>query len=229
MQTRLNVRRSLPAGFNTYRVKVSAAVEPEVPLRNQPICPQVSRLIRVGAGGNGIFMPLLRYFMLVGGGLLALLFVANAAFPIEPLPQTLTSGSDLPPVRIHTERKLPERVEFDTSAILPGQAHAAPVVVAQAKPQPKVQTQAQTQAQALPPSMAEMSAKARVREAFAQLPQQDDASQPTMSDMATVVVPEPKMYPAHQPVKRKVVAKPRTTHPMMMVAQQPRFGGFDTW
>ena len=181
-------------------------------------------------------MPLLRYFIFVGGSLLALLFVANAALPIEPLRQTLTSGSDLPPIRIHSERKLPERVVFDTSATLPGQTQAAPVVVAQAKPQPKVQVQAQTRVQAqtqaqapLPSAAAEVSAKARVREAFAQLPQQDDASQPTMGDMATVVVPEPKMYPARQPVKRKIVVKPRSSHPMMMVAQQPRFGGFYTW
>src|SRR5215470_1227667 len=165
-------------------------------------------------------MPLLRYFIFVGGSLLALLFVANAAFPIEPLPQTLTSGSDLPPVRIHTDRKLPARVVFDTSATLPGQTQAAPVVVAQTKPQPPVQNQAPAQAQVqaqvkapLPPAMAEMSAKARVREAFAQLPQQEDASQPTMSDMATVVVPEPKMYATRQPVKHKVVARPRITHP----------------
>jgi hypothetical protein len=172
-------------------------------------------------------MPLLRYFIFVGGSLLALLLVLNAAFPTLPLPETLTSGSDLPPVRIHTERKLPDRVVFDTGAVLPGQTRIA---VAQAKPQPPVQVQAPTQTQApLPPAVAAMSAKARVREAFAQLPQEADASQPTMSDMATVVVPGPKMYPARQPVKRKVVAKPRNTHPAMMVAQQPRFGGFYTW
>ena len=179
-------------------------------------------------------MPLLRYFIFVGGSLLALLLVVNAAFPTEPLPQTLTSGSDLPAVRIHSERKLPDRVVFDTSAVLPGQTQPAPVVVAQAKPQPPVQNQDQTQAQTqaqdpLPPAVAAMSAKARVREAFAQLPQGNDVFQPTMTDMATVVVPEPKMYPARQPVKRKVAAKPRNTHPMMLVAQQPHFGGFYTW
>lgn len=175
-------------------------------------------------------MPLLRYFIFVGGSLLALLFVVNAAFPTEPLPGNLTSsGSDLPPVRIHSERKLPDRVVFDTSAVLPGHTQPAPVVLAQAKSQPRVQVQAQSQPQALLlPAVAQMSADARVREAFAQLPQEDDASQPTMSDMATVVVPEPKMYPTRQPVKRKV-AKPRNTHPMMLVAQQPRFGGFYTW
>jgi hypothetical protein len=184
----------------------------------------------VGAGGNGVAMPLLRYFIFVGGSLLALLLVVNATLPAEPLQETSTSGSDLPPVRIHSDRKLPDRVVFDTSAVLPGQTQAAPVVVAQVKPQPQVAPHVQTQAQApVPPAMAEMSAKARVREAFAQLPQEDDASQPTMTDMATVVVPEPKMYPARQPVKRKLVARPHNTRPMMMVAQQPRSGGFFTW
>jgi hypothetical protein len=175
-------------------------------------------------------MPLLRYFIFVGGSLLALLFIVSAAFPTDPLPETLTSGSDLPPVRIHSERKLPDRVVFDTSAILPGHTQPAPVVLAQAKPQPPVLAQAQSQLQApLPAAVAKMSADARVREAFAQLPQEDDASQPTMSDMATVIVPKPKMYPAHQPVKRKVATRPRNTRPMMVVAQQPRFGGFYTW
>jgi hypothetical protein len=176
-------------------------------------------------------MPLLRYFIFVGGSLLALLFVVNVAFPMEPLPQQLTSGSDLPPVRIHSDRKLPERVVFDTSAVLPGQIPAAPVLlVAQPKPQPLVAAQVQAKAQApVPPAIAEIKANARVREAFAQLPQEGDAFQPTMSDMATVIVPEPKMYPARQPAKHKVVAKPRNTRPVMMVAQQPRFGGFYTW
>ncbi len=171
-------------------------------------------------------MPLLRYFIFVGGSLLALLFVVNIALPAAPVPESQTSGSDLPPVRIHSDRKLPDRVVFDTSAVLPGHTQAAPVVVAQAKPQPPVTPQAETQAP-MPPAIAEMSAKERVREAFAQLPQ-DDASQPTMTDMATVVVPEPKMYPARQPVKHKLVARPRNTRPMM-VAHQPRFGGFYTW
>lgn len=175
-------------------------------------------------------MPLFRYFIFVGGSLLALLFVVNIAVPAEPMSETPASASDLPPVRIHSDRKLPDRVVFDTSAVLPGQTQAGPVVVAQAKPQPQVALQVQTQAQApMTPATAQMSAKERVREAFAQLPQGDDASQPTMSDMATVVVPEPKMYPARQPVKHKLIARPRNNTRPMMVAQQPRFGGFYTW
>lgn len=171
-------------------------------------------------------MPLLRYFLFVGGSLLALLLVANAALPSQPVPDNLTSGTDLPPVRIHSERKLPERVVFDTSTTLSTQAPVAPLAMAQAKPVPQLQVQAKMP---MPPAMAEMSAKARVREAFAQLPQEDDAFQPTMSDMATVVVPEPKMYPARQPAKHKVAVKSHSTRPMMVVAQQPRFGGLYTW
>src|SRR5579859_5114589 len=116
-------------------------------------------------------MPLLRYFLFVGGSLLALLFVVNAAFPIAPLPETLTSASDLPPIRIHSERKLPERLVFDTSVAMPARAPVAPVVVARAKPE--TQAQVQVQGPVAPPAVADISAKARVREAFAQLPPAD--------------------------------------------------------
>jgi hypothetical protein len=159
-------------------------------------------------------MPLLRYFLFVGASLLALLLVANAALPSAPAPEGLTSATDLPPVRIHSERKLPERVVFDTSTVMPVQPQAAPVVVAQVKPLAPA-----PQAKAESPSI---SAKARVREAFAQLPPEQDVFEPKMSDMATVVVPEPKMYPARQPVKAKAAVKPHSARPLMMAAQQPR-------
>jgi hypothetical protein len=165
-------------------------------------------------------MPLLRYFLFVGGSLLALLLVTNAAFPTTPAPEGLTSNTELPPVRILSDRKLPPKVVFDTSVVAPARAPAVPLVVAQARPQAP-----------LPAAAPEMSASARVREAFAQLPQEDDAFEPKMSDMATVVVPEPKMYPAREPMKPRVaVAKPRTVRPMMTVAQQPQQPrGFFTW
>src|SRR5215470_15327534 len=166
-------------------------------------------------------MPILRYFLFVGGSLLALLLVVNAALPTEPLPSNLTSAADLPPIRIHSDRKLPERVVLDTSAAMPAQVPVAAPVIAQAKP--IVQAP-------LSPAIAEISAKARVREAFAQLPPGQDAFEPRMSDMATVVVPEPKLYPARQPIKHKVVAKPRNNgRPMMVVAQQPPRGFLTTW
>jgi hypothetical protein len=125
-------------------------------------------------------MPLLRYFLFVGGSLIALMLVVNVAFPTAPLPENLTSGSDLPPIRIHSERKLPERVVIDTSVALPMQAAAAPVAIAQVKPQAQIQVQTPAQADGpalqtnvRAPVQPAISAKARVREAFAQLPREE--------------------------------------------------------
>ena len=149
-------------------------------------------------------MPLLRYFVFVGGALLALLFVCDAVLPTVPLPRTLVTGtgSEFPAIRIRSQRKLPERVVFDTSAPV-----TAPVAIAKADAVVPV-----------PASAAYAPAKARVREAFAQLPAQPlteaAPSAPTKADAK----PQPK----------RRVAKARNPHPLMLVAQQPRFGLF-TW
>jgi hypothetical protein len=164
-------------------------------------------------------MPLLRYFMYVGGALLTLLLVSNAVLPQVPLPGTLTSGSDLPPVRIHSDRKLPDKVVFDTSVPLRATAPVATTVIAVA--------QVPALVLAPEPVVAEMSARARVREAFAQLPDQEEAAGPKMSQMALVTLPEPKMV-SKVPVLKRKIAKPRTGNSPMLVAQQPHFGQ-DTW
>lgn len=165
-------------------------------------------------------MPLLRYFLYVGGSLLALLFFANAEFATVPLPGVLTSDSELPAVRIHSEQKLPERVVFDTRVVPPAPVPTISVAMAQPAPVAAVR----------PAAVSAMSAKARVREAFAQLPPEEDVSEPKMNQMATVVLPEPKMYPTRPPVKHKLAARSHSVHPPMMVAQQPHFGSFfDTW
>jgi hypothetical protein len=63
-------------------------------------------------------MPLARYFLWVGGVLLALLFVADACLPTLPVAEATT---DVPPpiIRIHSERKWPDRIVFDTNAPIP--------------------------------------------------------------------------------------------------------------
>jgi hypothetical protein len=165
-------------------------------------------------------MPILRYFLYVGGALLSLILISSAVMPQMPLPSTLTSASDLPPVRIHSDRKLPERVVFDTSSTV----SSAPIpVIASTKAAP-TNALSTPQVAAAPVAAPEISPKARVREAFAQLPDDEDISEPKkMSEMALVTVSEPKTISKSLP-KRKV-AKPRTTQPpVMMVAQQPRFG-----
>ena len=65
-------------------------------------------------------MPVVRYFLFVGGALLALLFIADACFPKLPAVDDASTAagdavSDLSVIRIHSDRKWPERVEFDTS------------------------------------------------------------------------------------------------------------------
>jgi hypothetical protein len=164
-------------------------------------------------------MPILRYFLYVGGALLALILISSAVMPQMPLPSTLTSASDLPPVRIHTDRKLPDRVVFDTNSTV----SSAPIPVMASTKVAPTNAPSASRVAAAPVSAPEISPKARVREAFAQLPDDENISEPKkMSEMAPVTVTEPKMISKSLP-KRKV-AKPRPIQPMMMVAQQPRFG-----
>jgi hypothetical protein len=91
-------------------------------------------------------MPRARYFLYVGGVLLALLFIADSYLP--KLPNTEKADSHLPTIRLHSDQKWPERVVYDTR--LP------PLI-----PAPIANTQAG-------PAMAG-SAEARKFEAFAQL------------------------------------------------------------
>jgi hypothetical protein len=151
-------------------------------------------------------MPVLRYFVFVGAALLALLFVVAAAFPALPTAQgvntTETAAADVPGIRIHSDRKWPERVVFDTSVptIVP-----APVVAAVPAP---TQTAKNETRVATPVGVANAGTKVTARDAFAQL---------TPSDLK-------KMNLKPQP-KRKI-AKRHVAPPPMQVAQRPQFGLF---
>ena len=94
-------------------------------------------------------MPVARYFLFVGGMLLALLFALDAFAP----QQMAVAGNAAPSinktvVRIRSDQKLPERVVYDTSL---------PTIVPPA---------AATQIAAAP--AADVSAQAGVRDTFAQ-------------------------------------------------------------
>jgi hypothetical protein len=143
-------------------------------------------------------MPLARYFLYVGGVLFALLLISNAVLP--NLPVADGTGASLPVIRIHSDRKWPERVVFDTNlpTITP-----APTAKVEAPPAPA--------------TVADVSATARVHDSFAQLQPADEKHLETTS----VKKPAPKPQP-----KRKI-AKKRAPPPVMLVAQQPRFGWFD--
>jgi hypothetical protein len=141
-------------------------------------------------------MPVARYFLLVGGVLLALLFLSNEVLPQLPVAERV---AELAPnksvIRINSDRKWPERVVFDTSipTVVPAQTAKAEAIAPSPTP------------------VADVSARVRVREAFAQM-----------------VPPEPKK-PEAKPQRKRKIAKNRVAPPMIQVAQQPRFGFFNTW
>lgn len=156
-------------------------------------------------------MPVFRYFMFVGGALLALLFAADFVWPPSPSAQTVASaGYDQPLIRIRSDRHLPERVVLDTS-----QPTIAPPVVktaAVAAPQPTAQADA----------LADISAKSRVRETFAQF--KPAAARAAASANRTDAKPQARRRVA------RVHPAPQRGQPMMLVAQQPHFGLFNmTW
>jgi hypothetical protein len=98
-------------------------------------------------------MPVARYFLFVGGVLLALLLAVDALVPQQAVVASQAAPSvDKTVVRIRSDQKPPERVVYDTSlpTIVPPQAVTAQAVVPAAAP------------------VADATAQARVRETFAQ-------------------------------------------------------------
>jgi hypothetical protein len=170
-------------------------------------------------------MPILRYFIFVGGALLALLCAADFVFPPQPMGHAVaTAGNDQPLIRIRSDRHMPERVVLDTSQ----PTIAAPTVqtAAVAAPRPPVQEE-------LSPALAEMSAKTRVRETFAQFtpaPRAGIAAART-SEVAQSQTSQAQAAPIQAQPKRKIVRThpaQQPGRPMMLVAQQPHFGLFNT-
>jgi len=174
-------------------------------------------------------MPIFRYFIFVGGALLALLFAANYVMPSEPVAQAVAAaGNDQPLIRIRSDRHLPERVVLDTTQ--PTIAAPAVKTVSAAAPQ--------SQDSASAAALAEMSAKARVRETFAQFTPavKVEAGVAKKAEARPQVQAQAQPAPAAQaqPPKRKVArahpAPQQQGRPMMVMAQRPQFGFFgNTW
>ena len=142
-------------------------------------------------------MPLARYFLYVGGVLLTLVFILDAC--LTGLPVSESAHVNSPIIRIHSDRKWPERIVFDTT--LPTIVPAPTVIV-----EDRVAGPAPTAA----------SAKEREREAFA-LMQPSDAKRLQPSD--------PGRRELKQQRQRKIVKRhvpPRS----ILVARQPQFGWF---
>jgi hypothetical protein len=64
-------------------------------------------------------VPITRYFVFVGGVLVALLFAAGWIWPISgpavSQDTTAQAAADAPVARIHSTQKWPDKIEFDTS------------------------------------------------------------------------------------------------------------------
>jgi hypothetical protein len=135
-------------------------------------------------------MPVVRYFLFVGGALLALLFMADAYFPKLPAVDDVSTAaggavSDLSVIRIHSDRKWPERVVFDTSHPI---LTSEPVRMAEAA--------------APPATIAEVAAPARPDDSFAQL-QTPKKPEPKLTHKRRIVAKShrgpPTMLVAQQP------------------------------
>ena len=139
-------------------------------------------------------MPLARYFFFVGGVLLALLFILDACFP--KLPDAAKTEVYLPAIHIHSDRKWPERIVYDTSfpTIVPTSIAIAAGIV---------------------DTPADASAGAREREAFAMLPPSEDRSQASNTRMREL-----------KPRYHRKIAKRRAPAPTVAMARQLQFGWF---
>jgi hypothetical protein len=151
-------------------------------------------------------MPVARYFLFVGGILLALLVAIDALVPQQAVVASQAAPSvNKTVVRIRSDQKLPERVVYDTSL---------PTIV----PPPSMMARA-----VAPPvaPLADATAQARVRETFAQfVPAEAKKPEPQVQRKRKIA----KSRPA-QPMQ--IAQQPR----QMRVAQQSHFGFFGgpTW
>jgi hypothetical protein len=150
-------------------------------------------------------MPVARYFLFVGGVLLALLLAIDALVPQQAVVASQAAPSvNRTVVRIRSDQKPLERVVYDTSlpTIVP-----PPVVTAQAVAPPE--------RAAAPAAPLADAAQARVRETFAQF------------------VPAEAKKPEPQVQRKRKISKSRPApptqiaqSPRMRVAQQSQYGFF---
>ena len=143
-------------------------------------------------------MPLARYFLYVGGVLLAVVFMLDAGLTEPPAMKRLQTSS--PAIRIHSERKWPERIVFDTT--LPAVAPAQTAIVEDRTPNPATVT--------------DVLVKQTEREAFA-LMQPSDAKRLEPSAPGRRVL---------KPQRQRKIVKRHVMRRSPFVARQQQFGWF---
>nr|AWM09093.1 hypothetical protein CIT39_23450 [Bradyrhizobium symbiodeficiens] len=153
----------------------------------------------VGEERGASEMPVLAYFWKVGAALIALLFVADFCLPKAAV--TGRTAVDQATIRIHSDRKWPERVVLDTTLPVIVAVTSAPVIT---EPAPLVSQMAPV-VQAETPAVANALAMAR-------------------SDL-----PPHEAVERKRPRKTQHVAMQSKRHGaprMVLAARQPKFGWF---
>ena len=142
-------------------------------------------------------LPLAQYFLRVGGVLLTLLLALNAYLPKTPVADR--AYADLPVIRIHSDRKWPERIVFDTRlpVIVPAQLASGEPGIVPAE------------------ATGDVSTKAIGREAFAQM---------EPSDVRLSQPPDPKRREPKRQHKSRIAKK--YTPPHYTSAPQWQFGWY---
>jgi len=122
-------------------------------------------------------MPVFRYYLFVGGALLALLFGINVVVAERDRKSDLARTDRTPPIRILSEHRLPDRVVIDTSqpTIQPVEAKVA------AAPLPPVIEVEQ------PQLVFDLSAQANIRETFAQFVSTEPEAKPRVKKVKVKV------------------------------------------
>ncbi|MHC4042585.1 hypothetical protein [Bradyrhizobium sp. 23AC] len=144
-------------------------------------------------------MPLLAYFCKVGAALLALLFVADFCLPGVQVAERTTA--DRATIRIHSDRKLPERVVLDMTAPVIVAVASAPSIteppsLARTEP-PVIRAETPAVANALAMARADSPPREAVEHKRPRKPQHN--------------APRSKRHPTPQ---------------MVLAARQPQFGWF---
>ena len=149
-------------------------------------------------------MPLARYFYYVGGVLLALLLISDAYFPKSPVERSASRVSYV--IRIHSDRKWPERIVYDTSL---------PTII----PATIIPAQVARMEESTAASATIAPAKAGEREAYAQLRSSDVSQSPSPDAKKR----EPRLH------RQRKFTKKREAPPAFLVARQQQFGWFSYW
>ena len=169
-------------------------------------------------------MLVLRYFAFMGAALLALLLVCAAMLPKAPTTDNaVASVDDKPTIRIHSQRKWPERIVLDTNAALPSPPVKVEGPIVAPIPPASADAVASEATEEHSPAAAE---KTRSREAFAELEQSHKrVTQLKKPESRRRRVVRSRMVPRYAYAPSYAYSYyARSRQPAMQVAQQPHYG-----